>query len=181
MVVRRRRKKNKVRGNRTHGKGDTKNRRGAGSRGGRGRAGSHKHKFTKYYGEFGTEKKKLREKTTVNAINLDQLQQQLPKMLAEKKAVKEGNSIVIDGNKIGFGKILSMGNLKEKLVARNIRASKKAMEKIEKAGGKVEQPAAETPGEDSEVAGENGEGPEKESAKEEKGKETEKKGKRGTD
>ena len=53
MPERTRRKKNKLRGNRTHGKGNTKNHRGAGSKGGRGRAGSHKHKFSKYYKTFG--------------------------------------------------------------------------------------------------------------------------------
>ena len=57
MVVRRRKKKNKLRGQRTHGGGGTKNRRGAGCRGGVGKAGSHKHKFSKYYVEFGIKKK----------------------------------------------------------------------------------------------------------------------------
>ena len=53
MVVRKRRKKNKQRGERTHGHGNTKNKRGAGSRGGVGKAGSHKHKYSKYYDSFG--------------------------------------------------------------------------------------------------------------------------------
>ena len=73
MTIRKRKKKNKLRGHRTHGKGDTKNHRGAGSRGGVGRAGSHKHKFTKYYGEFGTEKKKVAGKPIGPSINLDQI------------------------------------------------------------------------------------------------------------
>ena len=62
MVVRRRKKRvNKMLGQRTRGNGDTKRRRGAGSRGGRGLAGSHKHKYSKYAGKFGKEKKKVKD------------------------------------------------------------------------------------------------------------------------
>ena len=63
MVVRKRKKLvNKMLGQRTRGNGDTKRRRGAGSRGGRGLAGSHKHKYSKYAGKFGQEKKKVRSR-----------------------------------------------------------------------------------------------------------------------
>ena len=78
MTVRKRKKKNILRGHRTHGHGDTKNGRGAGSRGGVGRAGSHKHKFTKYAGEFGIEKKQVIGKPIGPSMNLDQIEQMLP-------------------------------------------------------------------------------------------------------
>jgi len=141
MVVRKRKKINRLLGQRTRGNGDTKNRRGAGSRGGRGLAGSHKHKWSKYYGKFGKEKRKVLEKTTVKALNIDQLLQIMPKLLESKKLVKESGNIVVDGRIAGFDKLLGSGELKEKLLVRNLMVSKKAAEKIKKAGGKVEEMA----------------------------------------
>ncbi len=166
MVARRRKKRNKLLGSRTRGNGDTKNRRGAGSRGGRGLAGSHKHKYAKYHTKFGQDKRKVRESTHVKAINLDQLAQIMPKLLATGKVTKEGEKFVIDGTKTGFDKLLSKGILQQKLIARNIKASKKAIEKINKAGGQFEKPVEETKEEKK---------PEQET-KQEKGKEEEKPG-----
>lgn len=138
MTVRTRKRKNWLRGQRTHGSGDTKNRRGAGSRGGRGRAGSHKHKFNLYAGTFGTERPKMHSKKEVKTINLDLLVQLLPKWIEEKKIEKTPAGIIIDGQKIGFDKILGKAhNLKEKLVIKNMKTSKKAAEKILAAKGKI--------------------------------------------
>ena len=139
MVIRKRKRVNRLLGQRTRGNGDTKNRRGAGSRGGRGHAGSHKHKYPKYHGKFGTEKRKVRSMKVIKAINIDQLIQQMPKLKTAEKIYSEGSMIVVDGNKIGFDKLLSNGNLTEKMIVRNMKASKKAVEKIEKAGGKFEE------------------------------------------
>ncbi len=137
MTVRRRKKKNKVRGHRTHGQGDTKNRRGAGSRGGRGRAGSHKHKYTKYFGQFGKNKKKVIGKPLGPSMNLDQIEQMLPKWVAGEKALKEGNKVVVDGKRLGFAKVLARGQLKSKVVFENLKASKRALEKIRERGSVV--------------------------------------------
>ncbi len=129
MTERKRRKKNKLRGHRTHGKGDTKNKRGAGSKGGRGRAGSHKHKFTKYYGEFGKEKKKILAKKTIVAINIDELN----KMVDEKikaGAIKDTEEIHIDGKEWGIDKILGRGKPKYNYFIENTKISKKADEKL---------------------------------------------------
>jgi large subunit ribosomal protein L15 len=147
MTVRKRKRKNRYRGHRTHGAGNTKNRRGAGNRGGRGRAGSHKHKFNLYAGTFGTERPRLLPQSVTKAINIDFIVQSLPKWIAEKKAEKTGEGIIIDGQKIGFDKILGKTNvLKEKLVIKNLKTSKKASERILAAGGKIEN-AEETTGE----------------------------------
>jgi len=140
MTVRERKKKNKVRGQRTHGKGDTKNRRGAGSRGGRGRAGSHKHKFVKYHAEFGKDRK-VREKSTVVALNLDEVEQLLPKWIAEGKVEK--GKMALDGKKLGFSKLLGRGSLKTKVVFENVSASKKAAEKIKKSGSSIKEEKTE--------------------------------------
>jgi len=138
MVVRRRRRVNKLLGSRTRGHGDTKNRRGGGTRGGRGLAGSHKHKFTKYYGKFGKEKKRVLGGKEVRAINIDQLMQLMPKLLATGAAHEENGFIVVDGGRAMLDKLLSRGMPGGKIVLRNMRASKKTVEKIEKAGGRVE-------------------------------------------
>ncbi len=137
MTVRRRKKKNTVRGERTHGQGDTKNRRGAGSRGGRGRAGSHKHKFTKYQGEFGQDKKKVIGKPVGPSMNLDMIEQSIPKWIAQGKVEKEGTTIKIDGKKIGVAKIVGRGKLISKVSFENVKASKKAAEKISESGSKI--------------------------------------------
>ena len=140
MTVRKRKRQNKLRGQRTHGGGNTKNRRGAGNRGGRGRAGSHKHKFNLYAGTFGTERPQLlSHQAEVKAINIDLLVQMIPKFVAEKKVEKTPAGIIVDGHKIGFDKILGKtGVLKEKLIIKNLKASKKASELVNAAGGKIE-------------------------------------------
>ncbi len=139
MVVRKRKKRvTKMLGQRTRGNGDTKRRRGAGGRGGRGLAGSHKHKYSKYAGKFGQEKKQVRSRKVVRELNIDLLVQKMPKLEAAGKILKEANTIVIDGSKIGFDKLLSKGELKQKIIVRNMKASKKAIEKVKKAGGEVE-------------------------------------------
>jgi len=153
-MVRKRRKKDKQRGMRTHGKGNTKNKRGAGSRGGRGRAGSHKHKFAKYHDTFGG-KKRMRPRKKPKALNLEELDSIIAKLLEKKRASKEGDSIVIDGKLAGIGKVLSRGTIKKKLVLKNIKASAKAAEKIAAAGGRVEEPGKRAEGKGA--AGEKGE------------------------
>nr|AJS11819.1 50S ribosomal protein L15P [uncultured archaeon] len=138
MTVRKRKKKHRMRGNRTHGGGNTKNRRGSGVRGGRGRAGGHKHKFSTYMHDFGV-KKRLKPKTLKQkALNLEELERRIPEWIEEKKASREANGVIIDGKKTGFFKILSEGSINEKIILKNLKASKKAAEKIQKAGGMVE-------------------------------------------
>lgn len=137
MVVRKRKKKIKLRGHRFHGKGNTKNKRGAGCKGGRGRAGSHKHKFSKYWMTFGM-KRRLKAKHSMPAIKLDDLCIMMPHLIAKGKIEMRGKEFVVDGKKIRYGKILSTGNVNQKLIIRNMNVSAGAREKIEAAGGKVE-------------------------------------------
>ncbi|MFH1257200.1 MAG: uL15m family ribosomal protein [Candidatus Diapherotrites archaeon] len=161
MTVRKRRKVNKMRGKRLHGAGDTKNRRGSGCRGGVGRAGNHKHKFTKYYMEFGT-KITLKAKQKGKAINLDDLQKNLAKWIGEKKVEKASGTIEFDGKKVGIAKILSRGSISEKISFKNVSFSENARQKVLAAGGKIEGTAKEEgfgeEDDDFEAAGENEEG-----------------------
>ena len=139
MTDRKRKKKNKLRGHRTMGKGDTKNRRGAGSRGGRGNAGSRKHKRQLFLWRVGS-LRRLKPKKKMPAINLTDASRMLEKMKSEKEAKKEGNLLVFDGQKQRIGKILSVGTLLVPAVFRNVSASRRAAEKIEQAGGKIDLP-----------------------------------------
>jgi large subunit ribosomal protein L15 len=137
MTDRKRRKSNKQRGERTHGKGDTKNKRGAGNRGGRGRAGSHKHKYSMYYGQFGQEKKQIIGKPKAPTLNVEDLEQYIPTWVQEQKVTKKGKLMIIDGNLIGVTKITGRGKIAIPVSLKNLATSKKAHEKITAAGGNI--------------------------------------------
>lgn len=137
MVVRKRRRANKQLGERTHGHGDTKNWRGSGNRGGVGRAGSHKHKFSKYWMTFGI-------KTTLHtfhpkgkAVNVGQVSNQIEKWMKQGKVVEDEGMIVIDGSKIGISTLLGSGDVKGEWYVKNVRVTEKARTKIEEANGEI--------------------------------------------
>jgi large subunit ribosomal protein L15 len=131
MVVRKRKKVRKLRGSRTHGWG--KNHRGAGSRGGRGKAGMLKHRKSwmlryepDHFGKVGF-KVPPEAKKRLKAINLRDIDN-----LAKKLGKNE-----IDISEFGYDKVLSKGDLTQPLTIKAKKFSKKAKEKIEKAGGKA--------------------------------------------
>ncbi len=137
MVVRKRRRANKQLGERTHGHGDTKNWRGSGNRGGVGRAGSHKHKFSKYWMTFGI-------KTTLHtfhpkgkSLNVGQVSQQIEKWMKQGKVVEDDGMIVIDGNKLRLGTLLGSGVVSGEWMVKNVRVTEKARTKIEEANGEI--------------------------------------------
>ncbi len=143
MVVRQRKKKNRLRGQRSHGKGDTKNKRGAGCRGGRGNAGSKKHKRFNHMDRFGTKRKLKtkqlrRQRPELKVINLDDLNARLQKLEMQNKLEKEAGFVLVDGEKMDLDKLLSRGTLTFKVKVKNLGLSKKAIEKIEAAQGQVE-------------------------------------------
>ena len=135
MVERKRRKKNRVRGERTHSKGGTKNNRGAGTRGGRGRAGSNKHKFHSL-GRLDDRKYRLKPKAKGQVISLGELNERLDELLAKGKVSEEKGMIVV-GPKSGYEKVLSQGNIDKKVLLK-INAVRGAIKKIEDAGGKFD-------------------------------------------
>ena len=132
MVVTKKKKGPKFRGSRYHG-GGTKKHRGAGNRGGRGMAGSGKRADQKkptilkvygpsYFGGHGF-KRPARKIKVVKAMNIADLPRQVSVNLQE----------------LGFTKLLGKGipAMKHEIVV--AACSKRAKEKIEKAGGKVKQ------------------------------------------
>jgi len=121
-------------GSKNHGKGNAKNKRGKGNRGGWGRAGTGKQRFTyitakepffaKYGGKMGFTNPTHRK---VKAINLYQIDNMVK---AGKLQAKDGKlSLEFDGKILGTG-ILSAP---VSIVARF--ASEKAVERIRKSGG----------------------------------------------
>ena len=129
MTARHRKKKERLRGNTTHGYGSRKKHRGAGNRGGRGMAGTGKradHKRTwilkyvgkEYWGKHGF-KIPQKVKEEIRAINI--------------KDLPDYDDINLTG--LGYDKLLGSGNPKRKYKIKVKKWSEKAKNKIEKAGG----------------------------------------------
>lgn len=130
----------KFRGSRTCGGGTSKNRRGAGNRGGRGKAGGCKHHFVRAlqrgysYGKHGFKRpaEVLKDVSIVNVGELDELASYL---------VEEGLAEIKDGTchinleTLGIEKVLGSGHVTRSLAVTSDEFSATAREKIENAGG----------------------------------------------
>ncbi|MCX8166619.1 MAG: uL15 family ribosomal protein [Candidatus Micrarchaeota archaeon] len=135
MVVRRRKKKIKLRGNRTHGKGNTKNKRGKGSSGGKGNAGYLETKWTwtvKYdperFGKHGFHSihKKKKSVITLRDINA---------MIENNRIEKKDNNYYLEFD----GKVLATGELNYPVIIKARSFSEGVKEKVEKAKGSIEK------------------------------------------
>lgn len=126
MKTKKRAKKSRHRGTHTHGGGAKKKGRGKGHRGGIGMAGSGKradHKKNLIKHPFGKSKTLGREPTPkLKVINLRDISEKF-------KGKKEIN--------LKGYKILSDGEIKEKLTIKASAASKSAIDKVKKAGGDI--------------------------------------------
>jgi len=138
------RKINKKRGSRTCGYGNTQRHRGAGSRGGRGSAGSKKQKwsfFSKYepnhFGKTGFKRYSAIGRK-LKVINVGELSESIPLLIKEKKAETKGKKYYIDLRAIGYDKLLGSGEITESVVVKIDNYSERALKKIEEAGGKIE-------------------------------------------
>ncbi|VVB73189.1 50S ribosomal protein L15 [uncultured archaeon] len=126
---------NKFLATRTWGAGNTKNRRGKGSRGGKGYAGSHKHRWAwilkyepEHFGRHGFVNRNASPK--LDATNISAIESQA----LGGKLKKEGGMLAFDFN----GKILGAGNITMPVHVKAKAFSESAKAKIEKAGGKIE-------------------------------------------
>ena len=143
MVVRRTKKINKRRGQRSPGYGSQKKHRGGGSRGGRGKAGLHKHKrmsIFRYYPEhYGKRGFKRPEKITkkFEVINIKHLDGMIDQLLEEKKVQKEKDTIIVKLDELGYDKLLGTGKLNHKLIVEAKAFSKSAIKKLEEGKGKA--------------------------------------------
>ncbi|MCQ2964194.1 MAG: 50S ribosomal protein L15 [archaeon] len=142
-MIRKQRKINKMRGSRSNGGGCTKKRRGAGHKGGKGKAGAGKHHWTttvienkNYFGKHGF---KRPQKTIYKyyPVNLGFLNDKAEQFVEEGKATKEGDVIVIDVTELGYNKVLANGYLTAPLTIKAPEFSESAVAKIEEAGGEA--------------------------------------------
>jgi len=142
MSNRKEKRTKKYRGLRTHGAGNIKNRRGSGNRGGVGHAGLNKHKKTwmvkfapDYFGNHGFVNPVREEVCVLNVFELDNM--------ARRGALeKKGSAFAYSFE----GKILGSGALSVPISVRAFGWSKKAEDKIKKAGGSVEKMEAKGKG-----------------------------------
>ncbi len=143
MTHNKRSKNSRQRGSWTHGWGAKKKHRGAGSRGGRGLAGSGKRGDAKktlywsnpnYFGKRGFVNINTEKEHTINIAHLDTIADTL---VAKGKAKKENGAISINLNELGYTKLLGAGNTSKKLIITVEKASKNAEEKLAKTGGKL--------------------------------------------
>ena len=129
MVVRRRRKYRKKLGSRSY-HGDTKNRRGAGIKGGRGRAGAWDHKKSTYryevMGKKGFVPPRKREEIVINLGKINEI-----------VSSPSFSGDTIDVTEMGYTKVLGRGTLTKPVKVIAYAFSERAKEKIEAAGGEA--------------------------------------------
>ena len=134
-------KRSKYRGSRTCGGGTSKNRRGAGNRGGRGRAGHRDHRFSHFLiandvhnGKHGFVNK---NPSRLTALDIGEIDQMADDLVATGKAAVEGDVIVIDAGQIGIDKILGGGQVTKKMNISALSVTDRARQKIEENGGQI--------------------------------------------
>jgi large subunit ribosomal protein L15 len=103
----------------------------------------HKHKWSyavkyepEHFGKHGFKRPQAVAKK-MHAINLDDLEKISEKLLHEKVAIREGDSIKIDLQKVGYEKVLGGGKISKPLIIQAKYFSKSAVKKLEQAGGKA--------------------------------------------
>ncbi|MEF8789963.1 MAG: uL15m family ribosomal protein [Haloarculaceae archaeon] len=136
-------KKRRQRGSRTHGGGSHKKRRGAGHRGGRGRAGRDKHEKLLYppRGKHGF-KRPQKTDETVLTVNVRELDEDVVVLAAEGAAEEtddgyrvDARDVVEDGHEADAVKVLGAGRVHNALEVTADAFSETARELIEAAGG----------------------------------------------
>jgi len=137
MVVRRAKRLAKRLGaGRTRGAGNTENRRGKGSHGGKGFTGKFGHKKHEFFHLIGTNVKN-KPITFINSTTFNEINEYLYKL---SKTQKE--PIVLDFSKDKyfkkFNKIVCKGKLNYKVNFKNVKVTEKAKKEIEDKGGSVE-------------------------------------------
>jgi len=140
MPSRFRRKVRKLRGSRTYGWGRVAQHRGSGQRGGFGKAGGHKHKWSKTVVEDTDyfDKKGFRPHRVISqpkTINLGEMSRILKDV--GKKGEGAEKNVKINVTDFGYEKVLGRGKIDKPIIVEATSFSKTAKEKIEAAKGKA--------------------------------------------
>lgn len=128
------------RGSRTCGGGTHKNRRGGGSRGGRGNAGTCKHHSVRAmqrgitFGKHGF-KRPLSVSPEKSIVNIGEIDEAIEQLVIEGFAEKKGNEYHINLANIGIDKVLGNGKVNKPLFITAEEFSAAAKQKIEEAKG----------------------------------------------
>jgi len=138
------------RGLHTHGYGSKKKHRHAGSRGGRGNAGSGKRAdqkkpsnwSEKYFGKFGFIPH--RQTIQISPINIKDVEKLLKQFMADGYATEKAGVYSVDLNNAGYNKLLATGAVSKKLNITVDYASQSAVEKIKAASGTITLRAPKT-------------------------------------
>ena len=137
------RKVRKQRGSRTHGWGQIGQHRARGGRGGTGKAGLDKHKWTyvvKHDPTYWEKKGFVSTKTLnkkVSIINIGKLDDLAAKLESAKKLEKKQNKIFLDLEILGYDKLLGTGKVIKPIVVKVGSYSEAASRKLEEAGGEI--------------------------------------------
>lgn len=137
------RKVRKYRGSRTHGYGQVGQHRSRGGRGGTGKAGLDKHKWTyviKYDPTYWEKKGFISTRTLgkkVKIINVGKLDALASKLESEKKVEKKDNKLFLDLESLGYDKLLGTGEVEKPLLVKVSAYSESASKKLVDVGGQI--------------------------------------------
>lgn len=143
MVVRREKRLKYYRGSRTCGWGRAAQHRRSGRKGGKGRVGYHKHKWTwvmayarDWYGKHGFTRHPslVAERRVINVGVLDEMSDELVK---GGLASVEGDALKVDVTLLGCNKLGGRGRVTRKMIVLAPMATELARRKVEAAGGSV--------------------------------------------
>ncbi len=101
---------------------------------------------SKYLGKYGF-RRPGKVCSKIKSVNLSYINDNFENLLAQGIIKKEGNSFSLNLADMKKDKLLATGNLTKKVMIKAKSASKKAIEKVQKAGGSVEteeKPVEET-------------------------------------
>jgi len=143
----------KMRGTRTCGYGRVGQHRKAGQRAGKGKTTQWQKSKKSYYlkqkelgfpdpdwemGKKGFKRPQdMVRLSTINTVNVKDLDYKIEKLVEEKKATKSGDTYTINLVSVNIQKVLGRGEINKKVNVTVNKASERAVQKIEAAGGKV--------------------------------------------
>jgi large subunit ribosomal protein L15 len=137
------RKVRKQRGSRTHGYGQIGQHRCRGGRGGTGKAGLDKHKWSyvlRYDPTYWEKKGFVSTRTLgkkVSVINVGKLDDLVDKLDSEKKLQRKDTKIFLDLESLGYDKLLGTGEIIKPMLVKVASYSEAASRKLEEAGGQI--------------------------------------------
>ncbi len=137
------RKVRKYRGSRTHGWGQVGQHRARGGRGGTGKAGLDKHKWSyviKHDPTYWLKKGFVSTKSLgkkVSIINVGKLDDLVDKLESEKKLERKEKKIFLDLESLGYDKLLGTGEIAKPMLVKVVSYSEAASRKLEDAGGQI--------------------------------------------